>query len=131
MRILRNIRTKVERIFWEAPDVGGSIRAPVAKHEIPRVAGPVMLDHVEVHVEAVRSQDRHASLQLLAGAESRRHPAHLVLRADIVVVEWPVPIGAWLGPGRSLERRRQPQGRKPGLAQAVRLIGKMIPPRRY
>src|SRR5262249_19029428 len=95
--IARYLRHKVQRVLGEASFIGCSVCAQVAKYEGPGIADAVMLDHVQIDVQAVGTQSRHATLELFALAETRFKRSLLVLGTDVIIIKWSIAVGAGFG----------------------------------
>ena len=117
--IARHLGDKVGRVLGKSAVVGRTISARIAEHERCGVTDPLMLHHIQVNVEAIGAQDGDAALQLLARAVAGRHRTLLAARADVVVVERPIPVRPRVGPGGGLQHWRQPDRGEAGEAQCV------------
>jgi hypothetical protein len=130
IRISRDVRNEVERVFGKPTGAELALRAFVAEYEVARIARPMVLDHVEIDVEPIGAQCRDTTLQLLPGAEPGRDSAQLILRPDVVIVKRAIAVRAGARPGGGLQYRRQPNGAEPGRPKVVRLRRQMVPPPR-
>ena len=86
----------------------------------------MVIHHIDVDIEAVGPEDRHATLKLLAGAKTSGYRRFLVLGPKVVIVEGVITHGD--GSARRLPDRGEPDGREPGFAQRFGLLGDVVPP---
>ena len=116
---------KVTRIFRETPPVRFAVSIHVTIFLVhPAVA--MVIHYIDVDIEAVGPEDRHATLELLAGAVMGGYGPSLVLGPKVVIVEGVKTDGG--GPARRLADRGEPDGSEPGLAQRFGLLGDVVPP---
>src|SRR6516162_9142390 len=90
----------------------------------------MVLDHVEIDVDAIGAQCRDTTLQLFPRAEPGRNSAHLFLRTDVIIVKRTIAIRARMRPGGGFQYRRQPNSRETSTAKLGCLHRQMIPPPR-
>src|SRR5450755_2823744 len=85
----RNVRMEVVGLLRETPASYNAIGIGVTEGESPgsAAAAALVLDHVDIDVEAVGPHHSDATGQLLARSVAGGYASHLVLRAEIVVVE--------------------------------------------
>ena len=116
---------EVAGIFRETPPV----RLAVSIHILIFLviaAIAMVIHHIDVDIEAVGPEDRHATLKLLAGAVTGGYRPFLVLGPKVVIVEGVITDGE--GSARRLPDRGEPDGREPGFAQRFGLLGDVVPP---
>ena len=77
--ISRDVRNEIERVLRKSADTRFALGAFIAENEVPRIARPMVLDHIEIDVDAIGAQCRDTTLQLFPRAEPGRHGARLIL----------------------------------------------------
>ena len=84
IRIAFHLRQEVERILGKTSPVSTAIGSGIT----------LVLDQVEIDIQAIGPQYGDASLQSFPRAEARRNRAFLVSGADIVIIEGLVSVGS-------------------------------------
>ena len=109
-----------------APSFARGIGIPEREAARAFASHPLVFDQIDIDVDAIGSEDRHAPSKLLASAVPGGKGPLLVFRSQIVVVEDVIANGE--RSARPLPDRREPDRGYPRPGKRLRLDGQVIPP---
>ncbi len=128
-RTARRVAAEATGVLGETTDAGRTIRAEVAVDPVSAVGSRHLVhDDVEIDVEPAGSSNRDRALQLLTVAEPRLDRAHLVLPANVVMVEHAVTVTRGITSALRLADRRVHDRGETHLRQLAGLAGDVVVP---